>query len=89
MPPMSKEAQIVRAKDVKACECGKKGYTLKGLAVYERSSLKDIKDFNKTYEWLGGGESTWQFPIVTKRVYELFKREKIRGVRFEPVKIVD
>lgn len=88
MPPMSPEAEIVRAPDVRECECGKKGYVRKGVPVYSRESLVNIKDFNKTHEWLGGGETTWQSKIVTKKVYDLFQQHKVRGVRFEPVKII-
>lgn len=86
---MSSKAEIIRAPDVKVCECRKKGFMLKGIPVYDRVSLKANKDFNKTCEWLGGAEMTWQLPIVTKRVHDLFQKHKIRGVRFEPVKIIE
>lgn len=88
MPPISPKTNIERAPGIKPCECGKKGYYNRGLFIYDKSALIGIKDFNKTYEWLGGGESTWQLPIVTQRVNTLFKKNKIKGVRFEPVKVI-
>lgn len=88
LSPMSNQAKIVKVKNIKQCECRKRGYTLEDFPIYDRSSLHNVTDFNKTHEWLGGAIGTWQLVIVTKRVYDLFIREKIRGVRFEPVKVV-
>lgn len=92
MPSMSKEAKIVPAPGVKQCDCRKKGYMLKETPVYERNaiaSVASVRDFNKTFEWVGGGETTWQLPIISKRVYDFIKNNQIRGVWFIPVKVID
>jgi uncharacterized protein YqfB (UPF0267 family) len=91
MPPMSRQTNIIRADGIEMCDCGKMGYTIKGIPVYERQAINmnALQDFNKSYEWLGGGKTTWQMQIVSKRVYNLFVKHKIRGVRFEPVKVID
>lgn len=88
IPEMSDHTNIVNVPDVEQCSCGKKGYTIKGEIVYNKHSLKSISDFNKTKEWVGGGETTWQLLIVTSRVYNLFKKDYITGVRFEPVRVI-
>lgn len=88
MPCMSEKANVVQAKDVVACECGKLGYTISGMYTYDREMLSNISDFNKMIEWLGGAYSTWQAIIVTKRVYDLIKQHKIRDVWFKPVAVV-
>lgn len=93
LPPMSKNTkfQIVKLpKQASPCSCGKLGRNLQGEQMrYRRKDLKDVMDFNKTYEWLGGGFGTTQWKVVSHRIYELFEKNKIRGVRFEPVVIED
>lgn len=90
MPPMSIETYFTIEDLRKPCIlCGRsKSIIAKGQKVYDRATLGDIKDFNRTQEWLGGGYSVHQVPIVSKRVYDVFNKNKIRGVRFEPVKII-
>ncbi len=89
MPKMSSETNIEPSGE-KICECGKSGYYLEdGQQIkYDRESLRDIKDFNKTSEWLGGMKMAWQFPIVTKRVYDFFKKNKIKALLYEPVAVI-
>ena len=88
MPPMSSKASIIRAEGIEPCECRKKGYMLKEIPIYNNNSLNNVKDFNKTFEWLGGLVETSQLIIVKKRIYDLFMNNKIKGVRFEPTKII-
>lgn len=88
MPKMSSKAKIIKTVGFEPCSCGKKGFALEGVPVYERRNFGEIKDFNKTTEWLGGIKTTWQLPIVSQRVYSLFKKHKISGVRFEPVMVL-
>jgi hypothetical protein len=87
MPPMNPEAIIESG--IEPCKCGKRGYTLKDIPIYMNDSIKEIKDFNKSIEWLGGMLGSWQIPIVSKQVYRFFVKNKIRGLRFEPVKVID
>jgi len=84
MPPMSAETSIIKS-GVNACECGKTGYMLEGLAYYTKDSLQNTTDFNKTSEWLGGGHGSWQLIIVQKAFYNMYKSHKLKGIRFEPV----
>lgn len=89
MPQMDPKSEIVRAPGIDACKCGKKGYYMPDSEpIYEKSTLNNIKDLNKTSEWLGGAHSTWQLPIVSNRFYEFIKKEKIKGVWFIPIGVI-
>jgi hypothetical protein len=89
MPKMSSETNIEPSGE-KICECGKQGYYLdiNEQIKYDRESLKGIKDFNKTSEWLGGMKMTWQLPVITGRVYKFFKENKIKALLYEPVVVI-
>lgn len=87
LPPMCSEA-IVRS-DIPACECGSEGYKLRDIPIYDRVALEQMTDFNKTSEWLGSSHQTRQNTIFSKKVYNLFTENKIRGVKFIPVEIRD
>lgn len=53
---------------------------------YLREDLKKAKDFNRTLEWLGGGwfgQTQWK--VVSAKVYQLFKKNDIRRVKFLPI----
>jgi len=93
LPPMSENTRfeiVPLPRGTQPCSCGKLGRNLRGEQMrYRRKDLKGAKDFNKTSEWLGGGFGTTQWKVVSHRVYELFTKNKIRGVRFEPVLIED
>jgi hypothetical protein len=89
MESLSPKTVILGVPKVETCECRKKGYMVESQLVYKRKALENIKDFNKTNEWFGGGETTWQLPIVSKRVYDLFVKHKVKGVKYEPVMIED
>ena len=88
MPPMSEKTSFLKAPMVKECECGKKGYYIDEGKIYDQNSVDLIKDFNKTFEWLGAGESTWQLPLFSKQAYKVFNKHNIKGLRFEPIMIM-
>ena len=96
LPPMSPNMEIVDVKLPEAhpdrCTCGKFARNpaldpVYGVSVpirYERKSLRDAKDFNLTSEWFGLFDARpWR--IVSRKVYQLFSRNGIRRVAFEPV----
>lgn len=41
---------------IKICDCGKRGYDFKSHLIYDRLAIENVKDFNKTFKWLGRGE---------------------------------
>ncbi|MCK4259809.1 MAG: hypothetical protein KAX49_12570 [Halanaerobiales bacterium] len=48
MPSMSSKTKISRVESTKICKCDKKGHSLEGIPVYNRVTIHDIKDFNKS-----------------------------------------
>lgn len=100
LPPMSPNMEIVDSKLPEAhpdrCTCGKFGRNpaldpIYGVSVpirYERKSLKEAKDFNLTSEWFGLFDARpWR--IVSRKVYQLFSKQNIKRVAFEPVIVED
>ncbi len=72
------------------CDCGRIGRNIPREQLrYRRPDLACAKDFNKSNEWLGGGLDTSQLKIVSRRVYDVFARNNVRGVDFEPIIIED
>lgn len=73
----------------KYCECCcRSGLHVKSLPYYDEEDLKDAKDFNYTFEYFGSGWSGTPDIIVSRKVYKLFRDNKIKGVSFDIVKIV-
>lgn len=88
LPPMSKQTvfpKVQLPKGANPCVCGKIGFNIPLQLIYERESFLNSKDFNKSYEWLGGGFDTSQLVIVNKNVFNAFNEFKIQGVKFEPI----
>ena len=87
--PMSPEMRypaVRLPRGIQPCECERIGRNLPIEPLrYRRSDLANAKDFNKSSEWLGGGLDTAQMKIVSRRVYDLFIKNKFRGVDFEPI----
>ena len=70
----------------KYCDvCQKYGRILPTFSRYKKNKLINIKDFNWTFERLGGGYLGQQQVIITQKVYQLWKELKIRNCRFEIV----
>jgi hypothetical protein len=93
LPPASSTTifpVVALPRGLRPCSCGRTGRNWpENQFRYNQSDLTAAKDFNKTHEWLGGGLDTAQLKIVSHRVYELFFKNKIRGVNFEPVILED
>jgi hypothetical protein len=94
LPPMSPKTKFEFVtdlpKNIESCGCNIAGKNLPAAQmVYDRISLKNAKDFNRTSEFIGGGAYPTQKIIITNMVFQLFKKNKIRGVDFIPVLIED
>jgi len=92
LPPMSPSTQFevvtLERLPKSPCSCGKAGRNLAvHQMIYRQKDLLNARDFNKTNEWLGGGYGTTQWKVVSARVYQLFKKNNIRRVTFQPVVI--
>jgi len=89
LPPMSDKIRIELDEGVYCKECKRNGVYLRSEAIYERESLKEAHDFNLTHEYFGTNAYCKQFAVVSSKVYELFNKNKIKRVAFEPVKIIE
>jgi hypothetical protein len=87
LPPMSSGAMV--SSTVPPCCCGYKGYQLKDVPVFESAALEKMGDIGKTQEWSGAGYHTRPHIIVSKKVFDIFRKNNIKGVGFQPVKIND
>lgn len=65
--------------------CDNHGMLLTSLPKYKKVDIKNIKDFNLTYEYFGGGEAGFKNIIVSRKVFELFKRNKLKGCMYDIV----
>jgi len=94
LPPVSPKTQFEWVsdlpKEIQSCGCNIIGRNLPAAQlVYDRVSLRDAKDFNRTFEFIGGGPGSQQWKVVSNRVYRLFKKNAIRGADFRPIVIND
>ncbi|HVM61438.1 MAG TPA: hypothetical protein VMV72_11295 [Verrucomicrobiae bacterium] len=73
------------------CSCNRAGWRLSDETIYERSALRDAKDFNLTVErWYGGGIAGLNWPIVSQRVRRVILDNKLlRPGCFRPVRIIE
>jgi len=86
MSPTTKFPSVKLPRGARPCQCGRIGRNIPEEPLrYRRLDLECAKDFNKSSEWLGGGLDTAQLKIVSRRVYDLFIKNKVRGVDFEPI----
>lgn len=89
MPPASGTTVfpvVTLPRGIQACSCGRTGHNWPVNQLrYKRNDLAAARDFNKTFEWLGGGLDTSQLKVVSSRVYEMFVKNKVKGPVFEPV----
>lgn len=70
--------------------CKSDGVYLRSELVYSISSLTNAKDFNLSKEYFGSKAYKSQCLVVSRKVYDLFKANKIKGrPSYEPVRIED
>lgn len=67
------------------CLCGKMGKNLPEEIFYDSGHIKEFMDFNKTFEWLGGGYTTYQHKIISNKVFMILKNEGIKYLEFRPI----
>jgi hypothetical protein len=72
------------------CSCNRAGWNLVEETIYERSALKDAKDFNLTVErWYGGGIAGLNWPIVSQQVRRVILDNKLLSPAcFDPVRVI-
>jgi len=87
LPSMSNEIRVEIVDGFKCSECKRNGEILRSEAIYEERSLDNSCDFNLTQEYFGLNLYCTRHIIVSRKVYELFKKNKIKRVTFEPVSI--
>lgn len=85
LPEMSNKARIDNEGTCNVCK--RSDLYLKSEGIYESSSLADACDFNLTNEFLFSEQE--RFLILSAKAYHLFEKNKIKGVAFEPVAIVE
>lgn len=72
--------------------CGNSSQGLQSQPYYKREDLKIICDFNKSCEFFGvklTRGTPIQVPIISQKSYQIFKENKVRNIKVEPVVIVD
>jgi len=103
MPPLRSETRgFIRDPGVKGCpECRRDTWCHTGDEpsefVYGRSQLRDrpLPDVAETYERVGvsGFDVNGYLPrgrlLVSPRIFDVLQRLKVRGARFNPVRIID
>lgn len=67
------------------CPCGKLGRNFPETYYYDRTNLDHFQDFNKAFEWLGGGATTYQAIIFSQRAFRLLRQERIHPLHLKPV----
>lgn len=85
LSPMSPEAMIPST--VPPCCCGYEGYQIKDIPVFDSTVIEQIGDIGKTQEWSGAGYHTRPHIIVSKKFFQLFRKNNIKGVKFQPVRV--
>lgn len=63
--------------------CKNHGQLLTSLPKYKKEELMCIKDFNLSMEYFGGGMSGYKIVNITKKIYNLFKENKIKGCKYD------
>lgn len=96
LPPMAEETVFSESQAVSVsgftfrpfCPngCGEK--SLKSLPYYHAHDLENIPDFAVSSEWIGGGRGRFRLPFASQKVYRLFRENKLKGLRFEPVMLI-
>lgn len=96
LPPMAEETVFSESQAVSVsgftfrpfCPngCGEK--SLKSLPYYHVHDLENIPDFALSSEWIGGGRGRFRLPFASQKVYRLFRENKLKGLRFEPVMLI-
>lgn len=91
LPPMSIDTdfEVIELSTGEAPRCSHPILNLRLHQMkYSREVISSAEDFNKTWEWLGGGwfgQTQWM--VVSHRVFSLFRRNNIKKVKFQPVLI--
>ena len=88
LPAMAPETNIIldpTRNHSKACA---PATLLEGPVIYRKADLTNIPDFALSKEWFGGNGEYWRWPFMSQRAYQLFKRNKIKGIRWSLPEII-
>ena len=88
MPAMNQKARIFHVSGCFCELCQSSGLILESEVVYNREDLEKVKDFNLSKEYFGLGKPM-QNLIISKRGRDIFRREKIRVIYYEPGRIME
>lgn len=92
LPSMLSPPTVIEKSNEYCTFCGNSGQGLKSQPYYKRANLKIICDFNKTCEFFGvklTRGTPIQAPIISQKAYQVFKENKVRNIKVEPIVIVD
>lgn len=86
LPNMDPSVKIVKERH--PCEvCHEYKQNLESEVIYQADQLGEIQDFNLTKEYFNMGIPVQKL-IVSKRVRDAFRKEKIRVIYYEPIRII-
>lgn len=89
LPAMAPETNIIldpTRNHSKACA---PATLLEGPVIYRRADLTNVPDFALSKEWFGGHGEYWRWPFMSQRAYQLFKKHKIKGIRWSLPELLD
>ena len=88
LPNMNDGIRTEIVEDVYCKKCKRNGVFLRSEVIYNKESMKEACDFNLTSEYFGQNLYCAQTVIASKKVFDLFKKNKIKRVFFEPVNVI-
>ena len=84
LPALNKSVRIIHVSPWYCEVCHNRGQILESEMIYRKTDLQYFKDLNVTKEHFGVATSMQKI-VISKRVRDLFKKEKIRTAYYEPV----
>jgi hypothetical protein len=65
--------------------CGRIKYNSCRILEFDKKIFSHGNDFCLTNEYFGSGLSAYRRTIISKKIYEIIKKYKLRGLEFEPI----
>ena len=69
--------------------CGRVKYHWRHPLVFAPHTFAEAPDIAKSHEWFGSGGTAGRAILVSRRVIDLIRARKWRGLRTEPVAVID
>ncbi|MDF2514512.1 MAG: hypothetical protein K0S04_4378 [Herbinix sp.] len=89
LPRMDKDVKFEIWEAAYCPECDTNGKFLRSEIVYKSQDLTEAQDFNLTYEYIGQANYLGRHLIVSAKVRDIFNKNKIKPIAYEPVRIKD